>query len=52
MDDLINEIRDRIQKGQRILVTTLTKRMAEDLSQHLLDIGIKTAYIHSEVDTP
>lgn len=51
VDDLINEIRDRIQKEQRILVTTLTKRMAEDLSQHLLDIGIKTAYIHSEVDT-
>ena len=51
VDDLIDEIRETIQKGQRVLVTTLTKRMAEDLSQHLLDINIKTAYIHSEVDT-
>lgn len=51
VDDLIAEIRERTAKKQRILVTTLTKRMAEDLSQHLLDIGIKTAYIHSDVDT-
>ncbi len=51
IDDLIAEIRDRISKGQRVLVTTLTKRMAEDLSQYLLDLDIKTAYIHSEVDT-
>ena len=51
VDDLIAEIRDRIEKKQRVLVTTLTKRMAEDLSQHLLDLHIKTAYIHSEVDT-
>jgi excinuclease ABC subunit B len=51
VDDLIAEIRDRTEKGQRVLVTTLTKRMSEDLSQHLLDLGIKTAYIHSEVDT-
>lgn len=51
IDDLINEIQDRIQKSQRILVTTLTKRMAEDLSAHLVEMGIKTAYIHSEVDT-
>ena len=51
VDDLIAEIRDRIEKKQRVLVTTLTKRMAEDLSQHLLDLDIKTAYIHSEVDT-
>ncbi|HEY1085478.1 MAG TPA: excinuclease ABC subunit UvrB [Candidatus Saccharimonadales bacterium] len=51
VDDLIAEIRDRTAKKQRVLVTTLTKRMAEDLSQHLLDLGIKTAYIHSEVDT-
>lgn len=51
VDDLIAEIRDRTAKGQRVLVTTLTKRMSEDLSQHLIDIGIKTAYIHSEVDT-
>lgn len=51
VDDLIGEIRDRTARKQRVLVTTLTKRMAEDLSQHLLDLGIKTAYIHSEVDT-
>lgn len=51
VDDLIAEIRERIKVGQRVLVTTLTKRMAEDLSQHLLDLDIKTAYIHSEVDT-
>lgn len=51
IDDVINEIRSRTAAGQRVLITTLTKRMAEDLSQHLIDIGIKTAYIHSEVDT-
>ncbi len=51
IDDLIAEIRERIDKGQRVLVTTLTKRMAEDLSAYLLELDIKTAYIHSEVDT-
>lgn len=51
IDDLIGEIRERIAKGQRVLVTTLTKRMAEDLSSYLLELDIKTAYIHSEVDT-
>jgi excinuclease ABC subunit B len=51
VDDLIAEIRDRTAKHQRVLVTTLTKRMAEDLTQHLLDLDIKTAYIHSDVDT-
>lgn len=51
IDDLIAEIRDRITRGQRVLVTTLTKRMAEDLSQYLLELEIKTAYIHSDVDT-
>lgn len=51
VDDLIAEIRDRTIKRQRVLVTTLTKRMAEDLSAHLIDLGIKTAYIHSEIDT-
>ena len=51
IDDLIGEIRDRTAKGQRVLVTTLTKRMAEDLSTYLLELDIKTAYIHSEVDT-
>ena len=51
IDDLIAEINDRIAKGQRVLVTTLTKRMAEDLSTYLQEINIKTAYIHSDVDT-
>lgn len=51
VDDLINEVRDRISKGQRILVTTLTKRMSEDLSTYLSELDIKTAYIHSDVDT-
>jgi excinuclease ABC subunit B len=51
IDDLIAEIRERTSKNQRVLVTTLTKRMAEDLSTYLLELGIKTAYIHSDVDT-
>lgn len=51
IDDLIEEIQDRTLKGQRTLVTTLTKRMAEDLSDYLKDLNIKTAYIHSEIDT-
>ena len=51
VDDLIIEIRQRIINKQRVLVTTLTKRMAEDLSQYLLDLDIKTAYIHSDIDT-
>ncbi|MBC7764718.1 excinuclease ABC subunit UvrB [Microbacteriaceae bacterium] len=51
IDDLVAEIRDRTAKNQRVLVTTLTKRMAEDLSTYLQEIDIKTAYIHSEVDT-
>lgn len=51
IDDLIAEIRERTARAERVLVTTLTKRMAEDLSLHLQEIGMKTAYIHSEVDT-
>lgn len=51
VDDLIAEIRERTSQQQRVLVTTLTKRMAEDLSTYLTDLGIKTAYIHSEIDT-
>ena len=51
IDDLVEEIDQRIAKGQRVLVTTLTKRMAEDLSEHLIELGIKTAYIHSDIDT-
>lgn len=51
VDDIMNEIQMRIKKGQRTLVTTLTKRMAEDLTEFLIEAGIKTAYIHSDVDT-
>ena len=51
IDDLVEEIDQRVAKHQRVLVTTLTKRMAEDLSEHLTELGIKTAYIHSDVDT-
>jgi len=51
IDDLIAEIRERTAKNQRVLVTTLTKRMAEDLATYLQELDIKTAYIHSEVDT-
>ena len=50
IDDLIAEIRERAKRKERVLVTTLTKRMAEDLTEYLLDIGIKVRYIHSEVD--
>lgn len=51
IDDLIKEIRATTLKGQRVLVTTLTKRMAEDLTEYLQEIDIKTAYLHSDVDT-
>jgi excinuclease ABC subunit B len=51
VDDLIAEIRDTIAKGQRTLVTTLTKRMSEDLSEYLSELQIKTAYLHSDIDT-
>lgn len=51
IDDLINEIRMRSERGERVLVTTLTKRMSEDLTDYLLGIGIKVKYMHSEVDT-
>ncbi|MBR3180326.1 excinuclease ABC subunit UvrB [Candidatus Saccharibacteria bacterium] len=51
IDNLMEEIDRRIAKGQRTLITTLTKRMAEDLSDHLKERGVKTAYIHSDIDT-
>ncbi|MCC6398075.1 MAG: excinuclease ABC subunit UvrB [Bacteroidetes bacterium] len=50
IDDLIGEIRARAERKERVLVTTLTKRMAEDLTEYLVDIGVKVRYIHSEVD--
>ncbi|MGM0619831.1 MAG: excinuclease ABC subunit UvrB [Bacteroidota bacterium] len=51
IDDLMHEINLRIEKNERVLVTTLTKRMAEELSKYLLNMGVKTRYIHSDVDT-
>jgi excinuclease ABC subunit B len=51
VDDLIAEIRTTVAKHQRVLVTTLTKRMSEDLTDYLKDLGMKVAYLHSEVDT-
>ena len=51
IDDLMDEIQTRIQRKERVLVTTLTKRMAEEMSEYLLNHGIQTAYIHSEVTT-
>ncbi|NSW53104.1 MAG: excinuclease ABC subunit UvrB [Anaerolineae bacterium] len=51
VDDLVGEIYKRIEVGERVLVTTLTKRMAEDLSDYLMELGLKVHYLHSEVDT-
>jgi excinuclease ABC subunit B len=51
VDDLLAEIRDRVKKNQRVLVTTLTKRMAEDLTEYLEELGVKVQYLHSDVDT-
>ena len=51
IDDLIDEIRTRTEKQERVLVTTLTKRMAEDLTDYLLEHGIKVRYLHSDIDT-
>ena len=51
IDDIINEIQDRIEKDERVLITTLTKRMAEDLTDYLKEFGLKTAYLHSETKT-
>ncbi len=51
IDDLVHEIRDRADKHERILVTTLTKKMSEDLTDYLLELGIRVRYLHSEVDT-
>ena len=51
IDDLLGEIRDRVEKDERVLVTTLTKKMAEDLTDYLLEKGVRVRYLHSEVDT-
>jgi len=51
VDDLLEEIRVRAEKNERVLVTTLTKRMAEDLSEYFTEIGVRCRYLHSEVET-
>jgi excinuclease ABC subunit B len=51
IDDLVHEIRERAERSERVLVTTLTKKMAEDLTDYLLELGIRVRYLHSEVDT-
>jgi len=51
VDDLLDQIKSRVEKGERCLVTTLTKRMSEELADYLIELGIKTHYLHSEIDT-
>jgi excinuclease ABC subunit B len=51
IDDLIHEVRGRVERDQRVLVTTLTKKMAEDLTDYLLEMGLRVRYLHSEIDT-
>ena len=51
IDDLMNEVRQRVERDERVLVTTLTKKMAEDLSSYLLELGFRARYLHSEIDT-
>jgi excinuclease ABC subunit B len=51
VDDLLNEVRKRAEEGQRVLVTTLTKRMAEDLTEHYKELNVKVAYLHSDIET-
>jgi excinuclease ABC subunit B len=51
IDDLLEQIKTRVDKGERCLVTTLTKRMAEELADYLIEIGVKTHYLHSEINT-
>jgi excinuclease ABC subunit B len=51
VDDLLSEIRLRSQAGERVLVTTLTKRMAEDLTEYLSEHGVKVRYLHSDIET-
>jgi excinuclease ABC subunit B len=51
VDDLLGEIKERVEKGDRVLVTTLTKRMAEDLTEYYADLGVRVKYLHSDIDT-
>ena len=50
IDDLMEEVRARAEQGERVLVTTLTKRTAEDLAEYLRDVGLRVKYLHSEID--
>ena len=51
IDDLIGEVNKEVEKGNKILITTLTKRMAEDLTDYMKDVGIRVRYLHSDIDT-
>jgi excinuclease ABC subunit B len=51
VDDLLHEVRQRIERGDRVLITTLTKRMAEELSRYYTDLGLKVQYLHSDIET-
>src|SRR5699024_10317965 len=51
LDDLIGEIRDRSERNERVLVTTLSKKMSEGLTDYLLELGVRVRYLHSEIDT-
>jgi excinuclease ABC subunit B len=51
IDDLLNEIRQRVERGERVLVTTLTKKMSEDLAEYYAEVGVRVQYLHSEIET-
>src|SRR6202030_3649658 len=51
VDDLLEEIRKRAEKNERVLVTTLTKRMSEDLAEYFAEVGVRCRYLHSEIET-
>jgi excinuclease ABC subunit B len=51
VDDLLKEIRDRVSRQERVLVTTLTKRMAEDLTEYYREVGVRVEYLHADVET-
>ena len=51
IDDLVSEVNKEVEKGNKILITTLTKRMAEELTDYMKDLGIRVKYLHSDIDT-
>jgi excinuclease ABC subunit B len=51
LDDLLGEIRERAKRGERVLVTTLTKKMAEDITEYYAEVGVRARYLHSDIDT-